>query len=230
MEQTSEKLLVRPERPVTPSIARISFDGDRLRCYFPEKRDAFWEVMRDRSLYWEPPFYTRKISGDETRRHRAAELAHHLLATGFCVKVETAVMQMAISQTYDPEPRRVVTTVNGKKHQDGEYAGWFLIWWHHGEDCYDAAKRLPGARYSRPNVVVPPESFAEVLDFAGMYQFQVAPQAQALADKAQAEQDAALIVSLSMPLTPKLKRQPPKPPKLTVPKVVDIDDELLDDD
>lgn len=220
----NDPLLVRPESPKTASIARISFDGAMLRCYFPERREDFRQLVKRHNLYYGGTYWQREIASDNDRPHRAAELIHALLAGGFCVKADGDLVNTAVNQTYTPEPRRVVTAVT-----EGQYTGWFLFWWHRDEDCYQAAKRLPGARYDKPHVVVPPDSFAEVLDFAERQGFLIRPSARQVADAAAAELEAALVVSVEAPVKSERVRPSSKPQKLEVPNEVAVDESLLDD-
>jgi hypothetical protein len=222
----SELLLVRPPTPKTASIARISFDGAMLRCFFPEKREDFNQIVKCHNLRWQSPYFVREITDDTDRLNWTAELIHALLAGGFCVKADESLVHTAVNQSYTKEPRRTVSAV---RTDHSQYGGWFRIWWHRDEDCYQVAKRLPGARYAKPVVVVPPDSFAEVLDFAERHEFLVRPSALRVADAARAELEAALVVSVAAPVEPEVVRPSTKPPKLEVPDKVAIDESLLDD-
>ena len=92
------------------------------------------------------------------------------MAAGFCVRIfDEDLKNMAINGSYRDEQTRWIT-----KRISGEYTGWFAIRWHrYRENFYREVKRIAGSRWSSPNVVVPPEHFEEVLDFAEMYGFEL---------------------------------------------------------
>jgi hypothetical protein len=211
------KTLVRPEKTRTATIARVFVTDTQVSAFFPEKRDDFKTAVRRLGYEWSGIAWTRTGATADN----AAELVRDLLAAGFCVKADTAVIEAAVSGAFKPEPRRWVNTgtMNGIR--------WFVLGWKRDEDCYHAAKRLPGARYSRPNVIVPADSFEEVMDFAGRYGFHIGSNARALAEEARQEQAAAIVVSLP-------PEEDPLPaggqrPRLQVPADVEIDPDLLDD-
>lgn len=219
-------ILVRPSTPLTPSIARISFNGDALRVYFPEPKTAFNNIVKMMDYQWQRPYWVRTIP-QELHATRAAELASTLLAAGYCVKGPREVMETAVAQSFEPEPVRTI-----HRRADGNYDGWFAIWWHkeRGGDLNEARRGLSGSRWSDGRLMVPPEQFESVLDFATQYDCHLSPGALALAEEARAEQDAAIVVDLSPVDAPEL---PPvngrKPPTLPVPEFVELNDDLLDD-
>lgn len=219
----SEKVLVRPEQPRSESIARISIEGELVRVYYPEKRDSFRRLAKRLGYVWKQPYWVKEVANTAAQPHRAAELARDLLAAQFCVKVERAIIDMVLAEAFAEEPRRTVKAISG-----GEYDGWFVLWWKRGENCYQAAKWLPGAKYHKPHVVVPSENFEEVLDFAQLHGFLVNQSALAIAEAARAEREAAIVVSVAARDT-----AVPAPirgiPKLEVPEIVEIDDALVDE-
>lgn len=218
----SEQLLLRPAEPKQRIVARLSYDGDRLRLYYPQKDDRLSDIANRFDLNWKRPFWAVAIEDETERRHRAAELASHLLAGGFFVKVETAVAQMVIEQSFTPMVRRKLLV----------HDGWFLFWWQRTDDWYDAIKTLPGSRYDKPGILVPPEQFEAVRDFCQQHDFLITPEAQALMGAAEAELEAAIVVELSDvagdTAVPPVMTGIPK--KLTVPNAVEIDEALLDED
>lgn len=216
-----EAILARPEKPLIESIARVSVTETGVQIFFPERREEFRQIMRRRGLRWNAPVFARQIPDDGIRPHRAAELIHDLLAAGFCVKADQALVEMAIHGRYDSEPLRIVSAASG------EYAGWFRIWWQYDEDCYAVAKMLPGSRYHKPCVVVPAEQYEEVLDFAQIHGFILTEKALALAEQARAERESAIVVSLTAPPPAGYTRARPA---LEPEEDLEIDPDLLDYD
>jgi hypothetical protein len=223
---SDELLLVRPSEPVTASIARISFTETQVRIYFPEPRTGFNDLVRTWGYRWDRPYWSRETP-PEQQPDRAAELAHALLAAGYCVKGPRSVMETAVAQTFAPEPVRTISRAKG-----GEYDGWFSIWWHkeRGGALKEPVKRLRGSRWQGGSVVVPPEQFEAVLDFAAMYDCHICPSARQVADEARAEQDAAIVVSVSAVAVELPVASNSRPPVLDVPDNVEVDNDLADND
>lgn len=223
---SDELILVRPSEPRTASIARLSFDGDDVRLYFPEPRTKLNDIVKAYGYRWQRPYWTRTIA-QERHADRAAELAQALLAAGYCVKGPRSIMETAVAGSFQAEPVRIV----GVCTDEGEHEGWFSIWWHRerGGELRRPAKRIPGTRWQNGYVVAPPEQFAAVLDFAEMYECHVTAAAQRMAEAARAEEEAAIVVDVAALETAVDLPQPNgRPPKLDVPETIEVDKELLD--
>lgn len=221
------EILARPSQPVTQTVAHVVINRDAVTINFPEKRDDYNAIVKYRFEYgWEWPCRVRRFD-DATVNDRAAEIINALLAGGFCVKADKALVETAVSGSFEPEPRRWA-----KVFVSGDYEGWFAIGWMRGEEIYAAAKRLPGARYYRPRIAVPSEQYEAVIDFAGMYGCHIYPSAQRLIEQARAEFEAAIVVDVQLPRPTETSPVPVngRPPVLDVPEHVGIDDDLADND
>lgn len=188
-----EAIIVRPEDPKTETLVWLRVDGDKVAIDFPEKDEDFREIVRGLNYRWQETEWARIIgarAGDPI--HRVAELGRTLLAKGFSVVFPDELMrEMAVSGEYEPEcPRQVLARTSG------EHEGWFVLWWMYKEDCYDAAKQITASRYDKPNVVVPPEQFEEVIDFAKIHKFRFSQGAFELVAQAKAMRESALVVSV----------------------------------
>lgn len=227
IEQAKIEATVRPKEPVTETVAEIKVLDNTVEVSFPERRDDFWQIIKKQLKYeWFGNCWRRELSAlNGTAADRAAETGHRLLAAGFVVRVYDAIIrQNAVDGEYEPEITRwVMGRTNGK------YKGWFTISWPWGDDFYNAARAIPGSRWERPYVVVPPERFEEVLDFADMYGFGVSDNARRIADAARRAKEATLVAQVEPPV---VQNGPiivdGKPPVLEVPEVVDIDETLRD--
>lgn len=219
---------LRPEKPKTETIAEIKIDGDMLRIRFPEFREDFRKLMREKlRMSWENSAWARKINRfNGPINDRAAEAAHHLLAAGFVVRIdELEAREKAISGAYEPEHTRWVF----RRTESGvEYFG--IMWDRINEDYYSVAKRLPTAKWSNPYMLVRPEQFEEILDFAERYDFKLSPGAEELVQKAREAKDQALLMNVQKPEDTGRVIASTEPPKLKVPEVVDIDESLRDED
>lgn len=220
---------VRPENPVTETVAEIRVIETTLEIGFPEKRDDFRELVKSKlKMRWNGRCWNRKIvfkNGDVN--DRAAEAGHLLLAEGFSIRVyDEQIRQNAINGKYEPEITRwIMARVKGK------YKGWFSLSWDRDEDFYKVARRVAGSKYDRPNVVLPPEQFEQMLDFAQMYDFKLSPGALELVEATKDAKEKMLVVKVDKPKEKTESITPDnKPPVLETPKEVGIDETLRDDD
>jgi hypothetical protein len=226
--QVKIEATVRPQNPKTETVAEIRVLDDVVEVDFPEKREDFWTTVKKQlRMIWNGKCWRRELTPKSgTAMDRAAEIGHRLLAAGFPIRIyDSELREKVIAGDYEPEQTRWVM-----RRKDGaKYAGWFAISWGKDDDLYAAAKRIPGSRYDKPSVVVPPEQFEQVLDFAGRYGFAVSEMAQALADEARAAKEVMLVVIIEA--KPKeAVTTGVKPPVLDVPQEVGVDESLRDTD
>jgi len=216
---------IRPEKVKTESIAEILIDCDALRIRFPEFREDFRKVVKEKlRMSWENGYWERKIGYRNGRiQDRAAEAALRLLAEGFIVRInDPEVREKAISGEYEPEHTRWIVAL-----KDGRLG---ISWDREREDFYSVARRLPGSAWANPYVAVRPEHFEEVIDFADRYDFRITPAAIRSIDAAREEKDRALLVNVQKPEDHGRVIASTEPPKLDAPEDVGIDEELRDDD
>ncbi len=215
-------IIIRPEKFVSRTIARISITQTAVSVNFPEKRDDFREVVKGLGYAWDESAWVKLVKNWTGAANRAAELGHQLLLVGFWIAPPTVEVQnLIINESYQAEQKRVISVQQG-----GEYDGWFRIWWTRSEDCYKAASRITASHYYKPVVVVPPEHYDEVEDFAGRHYFHLTQTAQQLAARARASLEAALLLSIR---EPEPLDEPDGIPDLGLPETIGIADELIDD-
>lgn len=217
---------LRPECAVSNIVAEIYIEDNIISVYFPKPLDSFNTIVRGMGYAWKNGMWKRaidKFAG--TAEDRAAELGHTLLANGFFVRIFDELLRLKVIQgDFEPEQTRWIM-----KRSKGDYAGWFAIRWGSGEDFYDAARRITDSRYSAPNVVVPPEQFEQVLDFAEQYNFKLSEGAQNTAQEARKAKESMLLVQARPRKAQKVPVPTKKPPVLSVPASVKIDEELRDE-
>ncbi len=223
---------VRPASPVTETVAEIRPTETAVEISFPERRDDFREIVKlQLKMSWcsEAQCWRRKISyRTGPAADRVAEAGHRLLAAGIPIRIyDPEIRQRAIDGDYEPECRRWISALTSTS---GKYEGWLGISWDRGDDFYQAARKLPGSRWSSPFVVVPPEQFDAILDFAEQYGFKLSPGAERVLAEAQRVRDAALVADVTAPDDPEPVVTGRKPLKLDVPEVVEVDEALRDDD
>lgn len=215
------KRLVRPADFLTRSIARVTSVDNAIRVYFPERRDDFRDVVKRLCYHWDKPYWEKKVR--EEKQDRMSELVRDLLAAGFCVKVEEEIITAVRDGTFVEEPRR---TVKATAERDS-----FIIWWGYYEDVEDAVKALPRISWI-PNtyrtVLVAPEYYESVLDFATMNTFHVSKDAYDLADEAAREMAGAIVITPAPSQELASSAHGRVPPKLAEPDVA-IPESLRDD-
>ena len=147
-----------------------------------------------------------------------------MLYAGYSIRIfDAEIREKAISADYKPECTRWVMS-----RTDGKYEGWLSISWSRDEDLYRKAKAITGAKYDKPNVVVSPEHFEEVLDFAEMYKFELSDGAKRIVEKAEELRDNAIVASPTAPKKMERAVVCDKPTVLEVPENVEIADEFKD--
>lgn len=217
---------VRPESPITETVAEIRILGDILEIIFPEKRDDFRKIVKSElKMGWSGSSWQRVlITTHGTPEDRAAEAGNNILRKGFPIRIfDTEIRNKAINADYKPECTRWVQAM-----MDGKYTGWLVISWGKDEDLYRKAKAITGARYNKPYVVVSPEHFVEVLDFAQMYKFEISKGAKEIIAKAEEVRDNSIIGIAAEPKEKDYAIVTDKPPILEIPSEVDVADEFKD--
>lgn len=218
---------VRPENPVTETVAEIKVVDSTIQIVFPEIRDDFRRIVKeDLSMRWADIVWQRKIiMRNGSVEDRAAECGHRLLASGIPIRIaDQNIRKKAINGEYRPECIRWILA-----RIKGQYEGWLHIDWKRPDDFYKAARKISGSRYSDRAVVVPPEQFEEVLDFASMYNFEISESAKKVIEAARMVKHNALVVSTKE--TPSKRTTmvaDGKPPILDVPEDVSVDAEFRD--
>lgn len=214
--------VIRPYCPLTETVVRLRLVGNTIQVEFPEKRDDFGKIVKSFGCIWQRPYWEREIgnlAGDPTER--MIELGHKLLSAGFNVAVESEAMQdVIVSGTFSPEITRWVLVV-----KSGDHVNWFALKWSKRDDLYDEATKLTGARYAPPYVVVPPEHYDQVLDFADVHRMEVSNAAKELANK------VGELMALAVVFSPSDYADSPADGTVEIAKYVnqEIDDELADD-
>lgn len=219
--------VIKPRSPQTNTVARICVHDDIITCRFPETNDDFREIVHALGYHWEYPHWHREIgkhAGDPL--DRAAELGARLLASGFCVEFDNDdAQQRCLDRSYEPECTRWIYIVAS---ETSEYSGWFYLKWRYDDDLYHATRRLTGSKYCKPGTVVPPEHFAEVVDFAEVHGFQFTESALELVEQARASCESALVVDFSADDLPQAATNWTRPN--LEPQEFGIDPSLLDND
>lgn len=150
-----------------------------------------------------------------TAKDRAAELGNELLRSGFAIRIyDDELREKAVAADYAPSSSRWI-----KFYVSGEYAGWLCIGWkERDQKIYDAARRIKGSRWNKPNVCVPMDCCDEVLDFADIMGFAISAKAQ---NEIEAYKKSRIIVT---PKVPALTSQDDK-----LQRILESDRGIIDD-
>lgn len=214
--------IIRPVSPKSELNARVTIEGDWLKVFFPAKREDFRLLMHKLDYAWNDPYWMRQPTDID---NRLIETACNVLSADYCVAVlEESQQARILAQDYTPEQHRWIKVI-----VKGDYEGWFSISWHHTEDYYALAKKIGGSRYAKPLLVVPPEQYEQVQDFAQRYSFSFSERANQVAEDARLALTAAVVVSFTEKKPVKSEKLNGKPAKLETPELVEVDSELVDD-
>ncbi|MCK7579282.1 MAG: hypothetical protein MZV65_28500 [Chromatiales bacterium] len=213
---------VRPTDEITATVAEIRLIGERIEIVFPEKREDFRQLIRYELGYaWSGTAWGRVITDRSgPLADRVIEAGHRLLSAGFPIRLQDADLRArAVAGDYAPEQKRWITGYTA-----GKYQGWLCLQWPKDDNIYTPAHRLPGCRYDKPNIAVPPASFDAIEDFAEAYQFAISDTARRYLDAARTAHESALIVEPAR-VAPSMPESPNLMPEATG----EIDPDLLDD-
>ncbi len=195
-------------KPISPKLnipTVIEYDDAKVSVANPQKHDDLRSVLRKYGFRWDYDLRSWNRSATMktgAARHRAAEIGRAILEAGFAVEFpDEPTMTAAINGTYELEQTRWVCSRGDK----------FAVSWSRDEDYYAQARRIAGARYSAPEVVVPSASFEDVLDFAEIYDFTLSEGAKKLVETARQQREQILVVDItSMPERKATRRKPKK--------------------
>ena len=173
MEKEGETLTVSPDSyNKFDGVVKIKYKDSALSAEYV-KNDDFINIVKGLGYKWNGFSWSKTIteytgSADD----RASELGNKLLLSGFTVQFpSTESKEMAVSGAYQPENDRWVKF-------PVKYEKLALCWKNRSDTLYDAAKKLPGARWRDGAMLVDIEFYREVLDFAETMGFSISKKAQ----------------------------------------------------
>lgn len=210
--------IVRPQAPITETIAKIQTDGDVLRVIFPERNEKFRQILKSKDFQWGGTSWYREIGMKAGKiNDRAAEIGNLLLNEGFIIQVsDEATRNNAINAVYEDEKTRWITV-----YKDNSYADYVVVSWRYNDDLYYKAQKLPASKYRNGNIIVRKEQYEAILDFAKTHDVAISEKAMQRLELAKQEKLAALIPTA---IKKKIKAQPQHKEEAD-----GIDPSLLDD-
>lgn len=212
---------VRPEDTKTETVAEIKVvDGDVIAISFPERREDFRRLVKhDLGCCWKDKAWRKRITQfSGPIEERVVEAGSKLLLAGFPVRIyDEGLRSRAISGDYRPEKKNWIV-------RDSE-SGNFVIRWGYGEDYYWRAVKLRGAKYDSrlKRIVLSPEFYEEVIDFAEAHGFEFSAKALELVEIGKAVREKTLVCA------PKEPEPIPESEPTPEPEEYGIDESLRDD-
>lgn len=226
-QEALEDMTIRPSESVTNLVTEIKIKDALVTARYPERNDGFNKIVKQLKYKWTGLVWQRE-TGIRTGSplERAAELGIRLLAAGYPVRVyQEDLQEQILSGAFQPESRRWVM----KSTNNTGKVSFVIEWSREDGDFYNAAKRLPGAKWKSGNgMLVPKEAFREVLGFAEQYKFSLSPGALVLTQEAQQEWEAAMVADVAAPEKEVLPQPGKRPQKLEI-EDGGIDENLRDD-
>jgi hypothetical protein len=180
-----------PENCQYNAPAEIIAKEDEVSVIF-ERNDTFRELVKGLGYAWIDGRWRRVINVKTgTATDRAAELGNKLLNAGFPISILDAdTRRKAIEADYEPECDRWVFA-----RTKGDYTGWLAIQWQGQDDrLYQAARKLPRSKWNSGSVVVKPEYFQEVEEFAQMFGFKFSDGAIRMISEAKSIKESAKVI------------------------------------
>lgn len=172
-QEVVSEYAIKPESPVTDSVAEIKYTNDVLKVSFPAKNEALISACKAVGMKWNKAnlVWERKLSEMTGTTDRIIEIGHKLLKIGIPVAIaDESIREKAVSGEYKDEC--LLWVMNGPDDK-------LKITWSDG-DWYDKAKRLTGAKWYSENkgMMVPVSSFREIRDFAECNNFGITAKAE----------------------------------------------------
>ena len=165
------RLTVQPDSPSKEGIVKIFASEKNISTIYVKDED-FMKIVKELNYKWNGAWERNLSELTGTAENRAAELGNKLLSSGFTVQFPSeASKNMAILGDFEPECYRWV-------QYSKDLSKLFVKWWEKNDSLYYSSKKLPGAKWYRGSMLVSPEFYKEVLDFAETWGFKLTKAAQ----------------------------------------------------
>ena len=183
IEKVKVETTIRPENAITNIPVEIKIlEGEETKVIaIYEKNEKFREIVKNLGYKWNGIWEKEINQTTGTAVDRAAELGNKLLNAGFPVTIANKeAREKAVAGTYEHECKRWIFC-----RTKGNYKGWLAVNWEgYDDNLYKAARSLPGSRWDSPSVVVNPQHFEEIEEFARLYGFRFTEKAAEAIEKA----------------------------------------------
>lgn len=173
--KAEEQCILEPEEATKDTLCEIGSKGDEI--YVRSEYDPdIPRILKGLGMKWNREYWYRVLGESAgAKEDRMAEIANHLLAQGFPVKLDPALHDKAINGTFAAEHTRWV------KHLT--QTNQLCLAWAAGDPIEKEIAALPWASMRKNNrAVVKITAKPELLDFAELHGFRITSAAQTLLD------------------------------------------------
>lgn len=176
MKGEEERLTVKPEGQYKSGVASIECKENTIVAKYV-KDDEFIKIVKEKKYRWVGVWQREIDEKNGPIEDRAAELGNALLSKRFAVRFpDEKTKDMAVSGEFMQEQTRWISW--------SEYAGKLAITWKERNDTlYEAARKLPGAKWDDGCMKVSVEFYREVQDFATTMGFSFSKEVQRRIEK-----------------------------------------------
>lgn len=168
-EESKDQFTVIPNASdIKSGVAEIEYNAEKKCLYARYIKDTdFIGIVKELGYQWDGVWHKDISEYTGTMEDRAAELGNKLLNAGFTVQFPNSESkEKSISADFIPENDRWVK-FNTKTEK------LTLTWKKRSDALYEAAKKLPSAKWSSGSMKVNTEFYREVLDFAETMGFSI---------------------------------------------------------
>jgi SNF2 family DNA or RNA helicase len=187
-------MILKPPKTQIATVARLTAGQHGVMARLPEINEAFRLAVRGMGYRWDGKQWYRGLDGcSGPIGDRLLETAAALYQAGFAIEMEDGLAARLRVGDWKPEQKRWVITA-------GDKLG--LRWRGQDDRLYLRAQMLPESRWDKEHkaVTVPVLYYAEVRGFAEEHDFAVAPEAQAMLERAERDYARTLLPALPDPV------------------------------
>lgn len=178
-KDAKEESTLVPESLKFEGTVEVQIVGDTINVLYPIKDSTFSNLLRSLSFKWDRSAgaYVREITEwkNGTVKDRASEVVNNLLLKGFRVMcLDEDIREKAIRAKFSRECTRWIVRFEGTNKLGVRWDR------NKGDDLYNEAKSLPGAKWDRDRgaMMIDTKDWREIRDFADIYEFGISPGAE----------------------------------------------------
>lgn len=196
IEEEKEIATVVPEtKNKKPGVAVIDYNsGKSVLSAMYIKDPDFIEIVKNLGYEWNGTAWCKNISEyTGSYNERSAELGNKLLRAGFSVQFPNSMIkEKAINGDFSEENDRWIKFMKST----GRLA---IMWMGKNDVLYQAAKKIPGAKWEKGYMIVNIEFYSEIEDFADTMGFCISQMAKEKIEEYRKKEKVFEIVSPATP-------------------------------
>lgn len=180
--------IIRPKKIVSSTVCRVSVVDRTISLIYPEKLEEFRVLVKKHKYQW-ASCWRRKFREKVDVVDRAAEISNEILLLGLPVQIDSEIIRdRLLSNSFKPESFKQVMGYIPDPYKD-----WFTFEYPNHEGWYNEVMKITAAKYTDGLIVVPPEQFAEVEDFAEINDFELTEKVLSIIATARSITESAII-------------------------------------